>query len=92
MIEGFRHRGLKRLFEDDDRSKVPAEYAGRLRIILGALDSADQVEDLDIHTFRLHALKGDMKGFWAVTVRANWRVIFRFSRGKASDVDLVDYH
>jgi addiction module HigA family antidote len=47
---------------------------------------------MDIHTFRLHALKGNLKGFWAVTVRANWRVIFRFSQGKASDVDLVDYH
>jgi proteic killer suppression protein len=92
MIVGFRHRGLKRLFEDDDRSKVPAEYVGRLRIILGALDSADLVKDLDIHTFRLHALRGDLEGFWAVMVRANWRVIFRFSRGKVSHVDLVDYH
>lgn len=92
MIEGFRHRGLKRLFENDDRSKVPAEYVGRLRSILAALDAAGRVDDMDIHTFRLHALKGDLKGFWAVTVRANWRVIFRFSRGKATDVDLVDYH
>ena len=56
MIESFRHRGLKRLFEDDDKTKVPPEYAGRLRIILSALDSAERVEDLDIHTFRLHAL------------------------------------
>jgi len=47
---------------------------------------------VDIHTFRLHALKGDLKGYWAVTVRSNWRVIFRFSRGKATDVDLIDYH
>jgi proteic killer suppression protein len=43
-------------------------------------------------TFGLHALKGDLKGFWAVTVRANWRVIFRFEDCKATDVDLVDYH
>lgn len=92
MIESFRHRDLKRLFDDDDRSKVPAEYVGRLRIILSALESAERVEDLDVHTFRLHALKGDLKGFWAITVRANWRVIFRFSRGTVSDVDLVDYH
>lgn len=92
MIEGFRHRGLKRLFEDDDRSKVPPEHVGRLRIILAALDAAERADDMDIHTFRLHALKGDLKGFWAVTVRANWRVIFRFSRGKASEVDLIDYH
>jgi proteic killer suppression protein len=66
MIEGFRHRGLKRLFEADDRSRVPAEYVGRLRVILAALDAAERVEDMDIHTFRLHALKGDLKGYWGV--------------------------
>jgi proteic killer suppression protein len=92
VIEGFRHRGLKRLFEDDDHSRVSPEYADRLRIILAALDAAEHIEDMDIHTFRLHELKGGLKGYWAVTVRANWRVIFRFSRGKATDVDLVDYH
>jgi toxin HigB-1 len=43
-------------------------------------------------TFRLHALKGDLKGFWAITVRANRRIIFRFVDGDALDVDLVDYH
>ena len=80
------------MFEADDRSRVPAEYVGRLRIILAALDAAERVEDMDIHTFRLHALKGDMKGLWAVTVRANWRVVFRFAGGTATDVDLVDYH
>ena len=88
----FRHRGLKRLFEDDDRSRVPPEHAARLRVILAALDAAEEVVDMDIHTFRLHALKGDLKAFWAVTVRANWRVIFRFEAGEATDVDLVDYH
>ncbi len=92
MIDTFRHRGLRRLFEDDDRSKLPAENISRLRLILAALDVAERIEDMNIHSFRLHALKGDLKGFWAVTVRANWRVIFRFGGGHASDVDLVDYH
>ena len=46
---------------------------------------------MDMPGFRLHPLKGRMKGFWAVTVRANWRVIFRFDEG-AEDVDYVDYH
>ncbi len=64
----------------------------RFRNILAALDAAEQVADMDIRTFRLHALRGDLRGFRAVTVRANWRVIFRLSRGKASDVDLLDYH
>ena len=47
---------------------------------------------LRIPAFRLHALKGDMKGYWAVTVRANWRIIFRFEDGHAYEVELIDYH
>ncbi|HLK09542.1 MAG TPA: type II toxin-antitoxin system RelE/ParE family toxin [Candidatus Angelobacter sp.] len=48
--------------------------------------------DMDLPGFRLHALKGKLKGFWAVTVRANWRVIFRFVGNDALDIDYVDYH
>jgi toxin HigB-1 len=92
MIESFRHKGLKLLFEDDDRRKVNPQHAGRLYLILSALDAAETIEDMDQPTFRLHELKGDRRGFWAVTVRANWRVVFRFAAGDASDVDLVDYH
>jgi proteic killer suppression protein len=92
MIEGFRYRGLKRLFEDDDRSKLSADLVGRIRLILAALEAAERIEDLDIHTFRLHALKGDLKDHWAITVRANWRIIFRLVDGSVTDVDLVDYH
>jgi proteic killer suppression protein len=47
---------------------------------------------MDLPGFRLHPLKGQMKGFWAVAVRANWRVIFRFVEGHAEEVDYVDYH
>jgi proteic killer suppression protein len=47
---------------------------------------------MDLPGLRLHSLKGQMKGFWAVTVRANWRVIFYFTEGHAEDVDYVDYH
>ena len=56
------------------------------------LHAAETVDALNLPTFGLHPLKGNLKGFWAVTVRANWRIIFRFENGKASDVDLVDYH
>jgi proteic killer suppression protein len=83
---------LKRLYERGDRSKVPADYAEKLENILFVLDTALVIEALDLPGFRLHALKGDLKGFWSITVRANWRVIFRFQNGQALDVDLVDYH
>lgn len=88
----FRHRGLKRLYKDDDATKVPAEHVDRIRLIVAALDAAKRTQDLNVHTFHLHPLKGNLKGFWAITVRANWRIIFRFENGKAIDIDLVDYH
>jgi toxin HigB-1 len=92
MIGSIRHKGLKRLYENDDRRHLPAEMVERIREILTALDAADSLEALNRPSFRLHALKGQLKGFWAVTVRANWRIVFRFASGKALDVDFVDYH
>ena len=92
MIVSFRHRGLRRLYEDDDPRGVSAEYVRRIRLILSALDAAERPEDLDVHTFRLHPLKADLRGFWAITVRASWRIIFRFDAVDIRDVDLVDYH
>jgi proteic killer suppression protein len=92
MIESFKHKGLRQLFEDDTAKGVNAEYVRKLRQILGVLHAAETIDALRLPTFGLHPLKGELKGLWAVTVRANWRVIFRFEDGKASDVDLVDYH
>lgn len=92
MIRSIRHKGLKRLYEDDDTRGVMAEHAEKLRDILARLDAAAAVEDLDLPGFRLHRLKGEFKGSWAVTVRANRRVVFRFAEGDVLDVDYVDYH
>jgi proteic killer suppression protein len=71
---------------------VIGEHTVKLRDILARLDAASTVRDMDLPGFRLHPLKGELKGFWAVTVRANWRVIFRFVEGDALDVDYADYH
>lgn len=92
MIEGFRHKGLRQLYENDNRRLIAADMVERIRTILAALDSAEIVEDLNRPSFRLHPLKGDRKGQWSITVRANWRIVFRFENGSARDVDLVDYH
>jgi toxin HigB-1 len=92
MIESFRHKGLRQLFEDDNARGVNAEHVRKIKQILAVLHAAEDIEAMRLPTFSLHALKGDLKGFWAVTVRANWRIVFRFESGKASDVDLVDYH
>ena len=91
MIKTIRHKGLKRLFEQGDPSGVNSEHIGKLRNILATLQAAPTVAHMDMPGFRLHPLRGQRKGVWAVTVRANWRVIFRFDDG-AEDVDYVDYH
>jgi len=92
VIGSFKHKGLKRLFEEDDRSRLAPDMVEKIRLILSALEEAGSIDDLNQPSFRLHPLKGDLKGYWAVTVRANWRIIFRFEGDKASNVDLVDYH
>ena len=68
------------------------EHTAKLRDILARLDAASTVADMDLPGFRLHPLKGELKGFWAVTVRANWRVIYRFAKGDMLDVAYADYH
>lgn len=92
MIRSFRHKGLKRLHEDDNPRGVAAEHVLKLRDILVRLDAVTSIADMDVPGLRLHLLKGDYKGLWAVTVRANWRVVFRLEQGDAFDVDYLDYH
>jgi len=92
VIRSIRHKGLRRLHEDDDPRGVLMEHAGKLRDILARLDAAGDISDMDLPGFRLHPLKGEFAGMWAVTVRANWRVIFRIANRDAFEVDYVDYH
>jgi len=92
MIRSIRHKGLQRLYRDDDPTGVNPENVSKLSNILARLAAACTIADMDLPGFRLHSLKGELKGFYAVTVRANWRVIFRFDSGGAEDVDYVDYH
>ncbi len=92
MIGSFKHRGLKRLYERDDRSGIRPDLVDTVQEILTLLEDAATPQDLNLPGYRLHPLKGELKGFWSVTVRANWRIIFRFQDADAFDVELIDYH
>lgn len=92
MIASFKHRGLKMLFENDDRSRLSSGQVDKIKRILARLDEAPDIRHMALPGFGLHPLKGDLKGFWAVTVSGNWRIIFRFEKSNAYDIDLVDYH
>ncbi|MFQ5667469.1 MAG: type II toxin-antitoxin system RelE/ParE family toxin [Candidatus Binatia bacterium] len=92
MIKTLRHKGMKRYYKTGDASGLPANMLGRLRLILADLDAAEKPLDLNLPGYHLHPLKGDLKGFWAIDVTANWRVIFCFEGTDVYDVDLTDYH
>ncbi len=92
MIESFRHRGLKRLYRQGDRSGVRADIVAKVERILQRLDAIGTPSEMNLPGYRLHPLKGDLKGFWSVTVTGNWRIVFTFEDGHAGNVDLVDYH
>jgi toxin HigB-1 len=92
MIKSFRHKGLRKLFETGSTSGVQAGHAKRLRMLLAALDTAQIIEDMDIPGFRLHPLKGPMRGRWSISVNGNWRLTFEFQDGNAYVLDYEDYH
>ena len=92
MIRTFRHRGLKRLYERDDPSRVAADLVERVALALADLDSANNLRDFDLPGYRLHPLKGDLRGSWSISISGNWRITFRFDGDDFYDVDLVDYH
>jgi proteic killer suppression protein len=93
MIRSFKSKKLRRFFEADDAAGLPAGQAEKIGDILAAIETAEQTADIALFPgWRLHPLKGELKGFWSVTITGNWRVIFRFEDGDAFDVDLVDYH
>lgn len=92
MIQTFRHKGLRKLFETGSAAGVQASHAKRLRLQFSALDTAHLIDDLDIPGFGLHPLKGPMRGRWAISVNGNWRITFEFKDGNAYVLDYEDYH
>ena len=81
MIKSFKHKGLEKFYSSGSTKGIQAKHAKKLRMQLIALDTAHQIEDLDIPGYRLHQLKGSLKKFWSITVNANWRITFEFSDG-----------
>lgn len=92
MIKSFKHKGLKKFYETGSTAGIQSKHQQRLRMILAALDSSHEIDDMDIPGFRLHPLKGNLKGLWSATVSGNWRITFEFENGNAHIVNYEDYH
>ncbi|GMV00529.1 MAG: type II toxin-antitoxin system RelE/ParE family toxin [Burkholderiaceae bacterium] len=92
MIVSFRHKGLQAFFLTGSKAGIQAMHAKRLRELLTALHAARGPQDMARPAWRLHALVGERAGFHAVTVQANWRLVFRFVAEGVELVDYLDYH
>lgn len=92
MIVSFRHKGLQKYFQQGSLAGIQPVHAKRLRMQLAALDTAHDIDDMNIPGFRLHPLKGTEQGRWSIVVNGNWRVTFEFENGNAHVLDYEDYH
>jgi proteic killer suppression protein len=92
VIKPFRHKGLRKFYEKGSVAGVQSDHKNRLRMILVALDTSLDINDMDIPGFKLHPLKGKLKGRWSVSVSGNWRITFEFRDGNAYVLDYEDYH
>ena len=92
-IRSITHKGLRRLYEDDDTRAVPANTADKLTKMLVAIDTAQKIDDIAVMPgWKLHPLTGDLAGMWSLTVTRTWRLVFRFKEGDACELNLMDYH
>ena len=92
MIISFKHKGLQKFYESGSTAGIQNTHKTKLRMILAALDSTQEIDDMNIPGYKLHALKGKLKGLWSVTVNGNWRVTFKFENGNIYIVNYEDYH
>ncbi len=93
MIGSVRHKGLRRLIEAGDGKLLRPDMVGRVRRLLTALHAAEELAELEsVSGWRLHPLKGELKGYWSLSVTGNWRIVFKWQSGVANEIDLVDYH
>ena len=92
MIRRLQHRGLKILYDKDDRRGVSVEHVEKTARVLSRLDVVTLPEQLRLPGFRLHRFEGDLAGYRSIAVRGDWRIIFRFDPGNITEVDLVEYY
>lgn len=91
MIKSFKHKGLGKFYESGSKQGIQAQHSPKLRMQLAALNTALNIEDLDIPGYRLHQLKGDRGGIWSGSVSGNWRITFEFTDGNVYIVNYEDY-
>lgn len=92
MIKSLKHKGLKKYFQTGSVAEIQAKHQRKLRMQLAAIDTAQEIDDINLPGFKLHPLKGERGGIWSITVNGNWRITFEFIDGNAYILNYEDYH
>ena len=93
MIVSIRHKGLRKFWQNGDGSKLPNQYLSKIRLVLAMLDSVQNPERINSPFGKVHPLKGDLKGYFGLSISRNWRIVCRVGDdGHLYDVDFMDYH
>ena len=92
MIKNFAHKGLQAYFATGSKAGIQPTHAARLKRQLAQLDQAAAPRDMNVPGWKLHSLKGELAGQWAVWVSGNWRMTFKFDGADACVVDYQDCH
>ncbi len=92
MIKSFKHKGLKKYFQTGSVAGIQAKHQRKLSMQLTAIDTAQEIDDINLPGFKLHPLKGERDGVWSIIVNGNWRITFEFIDGNAYILNYEEYH
>ena len=95
IVRSVRHRGLRRLIEDDNPRFLRNDLVDRVRKVLTALILAERIDSFIADAppgWRVHRLSGDRQNDWSVSISGNWRITFVEERGYVDRLNLEDYH
>lgn len=93
MIISFGSKETEKIWNGERVAKLPLEIQTIGRRKLRMLHNSQDIADLRIPPYnRLEKLAGNLKEFYSIRINSQWRIIFQWSSGQASKVEIIDYH
>ena len=93
MIVSFGNKETEKIWNAERIKKIPNEIQDIARRKLRMLNNSQNIADLQVPpSNRLEKLKGSLKDFYSIRINNQWRIIFKWNTGNASEVEIIDYH
>ncbi|MBS1917912.1 MAG: type II toxin-antitoxin system RelE/ParE family toxin [Bacteroidetes bacterium] len=93
MILSFGSKETEKIWDGKRASKLPVEIQEIGRRKLRMLNNSQNITDLRIPpSNQLEKLKGKLKDYYSIRINDQWRIMFKWSNGNATEVEIIDYH